>query len=174
MWLYLPALGVVKELVSESEKEQSFAGTNLTYEQIGGGFEFSGDYDANRLSDEMITVPIEGVEEVRPVYVLELTATPGAEVDYPTGKLWVDKEELLPLRTELRNGAGELEELMEILALGYFEEDLIPERIQTQNPLDGSATTISVLEQYRQELPDTLFMSENLPSFDPGAYGVAD
>jgi hypothetical protein len=63
---------------------------------------------------------------------------------------------------------------METLALGYFEEDLIPEQIQTQNPLDGSATTISVLEQYRQELPDTLFMSENLPSFDPGAYGVAD
>jgi outer membrane lipoprotein-sorting protein len=174
MWLYLPALGVVKELVSESEKEQSFAGTSLSYEQIGGGFEFSDDYDAKRLSDETITVPIEGVEEDRLVYVLEVVARPEADVDFPTGKMWVDKEELLPLRTEFLNDAGELEELMEILALGYFEEDLIPEQIQTQNLLDGSATTISVLERQREELPDTLFMSENIPSFDPAAYGGTD
>ena len=107
----------------------------------------------------------------RPVYVLELAARPEADVDYPTGKLWVDKEELLPLRTEFLNDAGELEKLMEILALGYFEEDLIPEQIQTQNLLDGSATTISVLERHREELPDTLFVSENLAAFDPAEYG---
>jgi outer membrane lipoprotein-sorting protein len=172
MWLYLPALGMVKELVSESDKEQSFAGTSLSYEQIGGGFDFSDDYGATRLTDETITVLIEGVEEDRPVYVLELTATPEADVDFPTGKMWVDQEELLPLRTEFANEAGELEQVMEIPALGYFEEELIPEQIRAQNPLDGSATTISVLERCREELPDAIFIAENLSSFDPEAYGL--
>jgi len=174
IWLYLPALGMVKELVSESEKEQSFAGTSLSYEQIGGGFDFSDDYQATRLADETITVPIEGTEEDRSVYVLELVASREVDVDFPTGKLWVDQEGLLPLRIEFSNEAGELEEVMETLALCYFEGDLIPEQIYTQNLLDGSTTTISVLERQREELPDMIFMAENLPSFDPATYGVTD
>ena len=172
MWLYLPALGMVKELVSESDKEQSFAGSSLSYEQIGGGFDFSADYDATRLADETIVVPVEGKDETRSVYVLEIMAKADADVDFPSGKLWVDKEGLLPLRTELVNEAGVLEEVMETLSLGYFDDDLIPEQLQTKNLLDGSATTISVLERYREELPDAIFIAENLSSFDPEAYGL--
>ncbi|MFQ6117524.1 MAG: outer membrane lipoprotein-sorting protein, partial [Candidatus Bipolaricaulia bacterium] len=36
LFLYLPALGSVKELVSEEQREASFAGSTFSYEDVGG------------------------------------------------------------------------------------------------------------------------------------------
>ena len=167
LWLFLPALGLVKELVSEGEKEQSFGGTNLSLGQIGGGFEYSDDYAAVRLADETVIATFDGVDEERAVYVLELTARPNADTDYPMGILWVDVIELLPLRTEFYNDLGNLEVTLDVHELKTFDGDLTPTVIESRNVLDDSETTIRVLDQRRTELPEELFDPANLSSFDP-------
>lgn len=169
LWLFLPALGLVKELVSEGEKEQSFGGTNLTMEQIGGGFEYSDDYDAERLPDETVFATLDGVEEERTVYVLQMAAKADTNADYPTGILWVDVVELLPLRTEFYNELGNLEVTLDVFELETFEGDFTPTVIESRNVLDESKTTITVFEQRRIELPEALFDPTNLPSFDPAS-----
>jgi hypothetical protein len=170
MWLYLPALGLVKELISESEQAQSFAGTALTYEQIGGAVDYSADYTATRLADSTVSVTVDGASSERPVYVLEISAKPGATVDYPKGKLWVDVEELTPVRSEFYDKTGRLEIVLEILRLETFEDNLVPTLLKACNQKDKTCTTIEVLEKERATLPAEIFTPAALPTFTPEAY----
>ncbi|MDD2912807.1 MAG: outer membrane lipoprotein-sorting protein [Candidatus Bipolaricaulis anaerobius] len=169
MWLYLPALGLVKELISETEQAQSFAGTTLTYEQIGGAVDYSADYTATRLADSSVSVSVDGASSERPVYVLEISAKPGATVDYPKGKLWVDVEELTPVRSEFYDKLGRLEIVLEILRLETFEDDLVPTLIKACNQKDATCTTIEVLAKQRAALPAEIFTPAALPTFTPAA-----
>lgn len=168
LWLYLPALGVVKELVSEEERGGSFAGSTFSYRQVGER-KMAEDFNAELIGEE--TVQVEGV--AYPAYLLKLTAKPGAEVDYPTGRVWVGKDNWISLKAEEYNQAGKLERTMEVLALGEFEGTVTADAMVARDVLNNNATTISFLERRRpaEELPDSLFEPGNLASFDPEAWG---
>jgi len=168
MWLYLPALGMSKELVAE-QQEQSFAGSTFSYQDVGSR-DMEDEYDAELIGEATLVVG----EESRLVYVLALTARPGAEVDYPTTKMWIDKEGFLMLRTENYNAAGNLEWMMEVTKLGEFEGKVTADQMIANNVLDESSTTITFLERLRpeEELSDSVFDAENLASFDPSIYGL--
>lgn len=170
LWLYLPALGAVKELVS-GEKHKSFAGSTFSYREMGS-HRFSDDYTAELDGEDTLTIG----DESYPCYLLELTAKPDAEVDYPTGKMWVSKENWLMLKAEDYNDAGNLERTMEVLKLGEFEENVVADQMVSKNVLDNSSTTISFLKRERPEnpIPDDVFDADNLASFDPTAWGFEE
>lgn len=166
MWQYLPALGMVMEIVVEA-KEQRFAGSTLSYEEIGGRGMVYG-YDAELIGQETIAVG----DQLRPVYVLALTAEPDTDVDHPTMKIWVDKEGFIVLRSESYDGTGTLVRMMEVLKLGEFEGNIIADRMISADLLDGSSTTITFLDRRRpaEEIPDSVFAPENLADFDLEAH----
>ena len=168
MWLYLPALGMVKELVAE-QQEQSFAGSTFSYQDVGSR-DMEDKYDAELIGEETLVVG----DESRLVYVLALTAKPDTDTDYPTAKMWVDKEGFFMLRTENYNAEGNLERMMEVTKLGEFEGKVTADQMIASNVLDGSSTTITFFERVRpeEELSDSVFDSENLASFDPTIYGL--
>jgi len=167
MWLYLPALGMAKELVAEQQK-QSFAGSTFSYKDVGSR-EMGDKYNAQLSSED--TVTIDG--EDHSVYVLALTAKPDSDADYPTGKMWVDKEGFIMLKSEDYNESGNLERSMEVAKLGEFEGEVTADQMVSTNVLDGSSTTITFLERKRPEgeFSEDLFDPENLASFDPAEYG---
>jgi len=171
LWLYLPALGQVKELVSEEERGGSFAGSTFSYREVGSR-KVSDDYTAELVGEEAITIGDQSYD----CYVLELSAKPDAEVDYPTARSWVGKESWLTLRAEDYNEAGNLERTMEVLELGEFEGNLVANKIVATNVLDNSSTTISFLERRRpeEEIPDSVFEPDNLPGFDPAEWGFEE
>lgn len=168
LWLYLPALGAVKELVSEEERSGSFAGSTFSYRQVGER-EMADDYTAELIGEEPVTVD----GRAHDCYLLKLTAKPGAKVDYPTGKMWVDKASWIALKAEEYNEAGNLERTMEVLKLGEFEGNTVADEMIAKNVLENNSTKISFLERRRpaQPLPDSLFEPQNLPAFDPTAWG---
>ncbi len=104
LFLFLPALGQVKELVSERDRNTGFAGSNIQQDSVGRS-NYSDDYTAELAGEDTILG--------RPTYVLNLTAKPGADVDYPTGKMWVDQEEFIVLRQEGVRDDGKLEQVFE-------------------------------------------------------------
>ena len=168
MWLYLPALGMAKELVAE-QQEQSFAGSTFSYQDVGSR-DMEDKYDAELIGEETLVVG----DESRLVYILALTAKPDAEIDYPTAKMWVDKEGFFMLRTENYNAEGNLEWMMKVTKLGEFEGKVTADQMIASNVLDESSTTITFLERVRpeEELSDSAFDPENLASFDPAIYGL--
>jgi hypothetical protein len=165
LWLYLPALGAVKQLVNTQERKGSFAGSNLSFEDLGSGFKYSEDYAADeKVTEEKIKI----ADKEYNTYVLTLRVKKEKEKteDYPVRKLWVEKTEFIVLKGEGYNKTNKLETVFEALALGKFENDTVPDKVLIQNVLDGSQTTISFLARKRpaQPLPDNLFDPNNLKS----------
>lgn len=163
LWLYLPALGAVKQLVNTQERKGSFAGSNLSFEDLGSGFKYSESYIADeKVTEEKIKV---GDKEYS-TYVLTLRVKKEKEKteDYPLRKMWVEKTEFVVLKGEGYNKTNKLETVFEALALGKFEDDTVPDKVLIKNVLDGSQTTISFLTRKRpaQPLPENLFDPNNL------------
>lgn len=169
MWLYLPALGVTKELVSEDEQSGSFAGSSMSYGDLGGTGDFREDYDAVILRDE--TRDVNG--EMFDVWILELTAKPDVDADYARVLLTVSKVDFLTLGMESYNDSGALETTMEFQALGEFEGDRIPAVIFSTDVTESTHSTITISGMRRPDAPLSLslFDPNALGALDPTAYG---
>ncbi len=169
MWLYLPALGIAKEIVAEQRK-QSFAGSTFSYKDVASR-SFADKYSAKLVGEESVKIGDKSYD----CYVLELTAKPNSDADYPTAKAWVDKNSFLMLKSEDYNSEGKLERTMEVLAIGEFEGNAVADKMIAKNVLDKSSTTITFLERKRpaKPIPDSIFDPNNLSSFDPTEFGFS-
>jgi len=169
MWLYLPALGVTKELVSDEDQSGSFAGSSMSYGDFGGTSDLRDDYDATILREETLEVAGETFD----VWVLELLATSEADADHDRVLLWVSKGDYLSLRMESYNSSGVLEDTMEFRELGEFEGDLVPKIIYTVNMEDETSSTVTISGMRRPDTPLTLdlFDPARLGELDPATYG---
>ena len=175
LWLYLSALGQVKELVSEEDRNASFAGSNLERDEIGGGgSDFTDDYVGTLEETEAVSVEWRGETTERQAYVVTMTQREGADVDYPTGRAWIDTEEFVTFRAEFNNANEALERTLTLDEFVAFDGDIVPNRIVVENVLDGSKTTVSTegRERPSNEFPDEIFDPENLSGFNPEAYGI--
>ncbi len=168
VWLYLPLLGIPKELVSDEERGGSFAGSSLSYEDIGGR-DTRDDYDAVVLGEEELIVG----DLTRTVYVIESTAKPDVDVDTPRTVLWIDTEFYIMLKMEAYNDLGNLESTMEVLSLVEFEGRLTADGMLATDVSNESSTTITFLDRHRPdaEIPDEVFSVDNITSFDPTEWG---
>ena len=169
LWLYLPLLDIPKELVSEEARSGSFAGSSISYKDIGGGDQRE-DSDAVLIGEETITVG----DESRIAFVIESTAKPDADKDIVRTVLWVDKESFVMLKMEAYNDLGSLEQTLNVIELGEFEGHLVVDGMHARDVLEESETTITFLERRRpaDEIPDEVFDPETLASFDPAAWGL--
>jgi len=168
LWLYLPALGQVKELVSEEERSGSFAGSTFSYRQVGE-HKLSDDYTGRLVGEEKVTVGDQSYD----CYVVQIAAKPGADVDYPTGKLWIDKKNWITLKGESYNDAGHLELTMEVTKLGEFEGNVIADVMIARNVIEGNSTKMSFIDRHRPDkpIPDDVFNADNVQNFDPTVWG---
>ena len=169
LWLYLPLLGIPKELVSEEARGGSFAGSSISYEDIGSDNQRE-DYDAVLIGEETITVG----DENRIAFVIESTAKPDVDENIVRTVLWVDKEDFVMLKMEAYNDLGNLEQTLDVIELGEFEGHLVVDGMLARDVLEESETTITFLERRRPagEIPDEVFDPETLASFDPAAWGL--
>ncbi|MEA1870871.1 MAG: outer membrane lipoprotein-sorting protein [Candidatus Bipolaricaulota bacterium] len=171
LWLYLPLLGIPKEMVSEEERGGSFAGSALSYSDLGDR-EGRADYDAVLIGEEDVVIE----DRTRTAYKIESTAKPDANVDDPRSIVWIDTEFLIMLKVKSYNDLGNLSTTMEVLALGEFEGKLTATEMLATNLSDGSSTTITILEQRRPEteISEDVFLPDNMQTFDPVLWGFAE
>ncbi|MBU1050540.1 outer membrane lipoprotein-sorting protein [Candidatus Bipolaricaulota bacterium] len=172
LWLFLPLLGLPKELVSEEERGGSFAGSSLSYSDLGDRNGGDRDYDSVLLGEESIVVG----DLTRTAYKIESTAKPGADVDNPRSIIWIDTEFFIMLKAEAYNDLGNLATTTESLELGEFEGKLTMKVMLATNHSEGSTTTISFLEQRRPDvdIPAETFLPENLHAFDAAFWGFIE
>jgi hypothetical protein len=175
IWTYSPGIeslspgAGLKELDAEA-RGQSFAGSTLSRDEISGNFQFSEDYDAVLVGEEVLAIDENDVS----CYILELAAKGNTEVDYAGGKMWVAKDTFLILRGEYLNDESEVVRTLEVRALGEFEGDVVVDALENTSVIDKEATVIRFLERKRpsEPFPDAVFSPEALADFDPEVYGV--
>ncbi len=170
MWILLAAFGQRKKL-SGSQQQSSFADSNLTRQEIGNR-NMSKRYNAELLDETELTIDGESV----PAYVLETELKEDATANYPSGKVWVGKDNWLILKSKDRNEDGKLERIMEVEKLGTFEKKTVTEKLTAENVLKGSSTTVTFVKRERLEekIPSSVFDPENLPEFDPKKWRIKE
>ena len=173
LWLKLAGVNQVKELVSESDRNSSFAGSNLENDQVGGN-DLSADYTATRENEATVDVTWRGERQARNAYVLSLELRPESNEEFPTGTVWVDTETFNVLKAELNNDAGVLEQTVNNDQFVDFNVEIVPNSSEISNVLDGSQTLITSEERRRPDnpLPNEVFTADELPDFDPSAYSI--
>ena len=172
LYLYLPALGMPKELVSSGERKGSFAGSNIQFDQMGRS-ELSANFNSELLGEAMLDVTVNGAVESRRVYVLHLTANPQTNPNetFPERTMWVDTEQFLVLASESTNTVGKLQSVLRVNALATFKDRLEYTQMTVSNVLDLSSTTVTVGDREDVgDLPDSMFDPNALAQFDPRAW----
>jgi hypothetical protein len=170
MWLYLSALGQAKEL-SASKKESSFAGSTLSFEEIGS-WTMSEEYNAEIAGETTVQVEDRSV----PAYELDLTAKEGSDPQQPKRTILVGKDNWVLLSSKSYTADGELVKEMEVTQLTTFEGNTVTEELITTAVDTGASTTVTYVKRERPEedIPDSVFDPDNLKNFDPAKWGLTD
>jgi len=159
MWLYLPALGLVKELVTEESQGQEFiSGSGISRSEIAEGFQYHEDYSPVLTGEE----EIDGL----PAYVLLLTPREGRETDWQSIKLWVYKGEFAVIRAEFTDSEGRLAKLMEGDDFYADSVSFFSHTITFQDLIGGGSSLITLLDREIGDVPDDYFVPENLGKLD--------
>jgi outer membrane lipoprotein-sorting protein len=159
-FLYLSSLTITKELVTETDQGGSFAGSSLSFSDVGGRDDRQ-DYDAVILREEAVSVG--GLD--RTAYILESTAVAGADVDEVRVLMWVDAEILTVLKMEAYNDLGALSSRMTVTSLSEFDGRLTPD-VMVAEDLDEGSTT-----RPEGEIPAVVFDPASLAVFKPADWG---
>ncbi|MFA5594115.1 MAG: outer membrane lipoprotein-sorting protein [Trueperaceae bacterium] len=128
--IYLPALGRTRR-VAGGQEQDAFFGSDFSYEEISSmSGDFTDDFDAELL-------------EIRdgPVYVMEATASDGADSNYDRIVFEVPESTLIPSRVEFYRG-GELVKVLTISATTEVGGYVLPSQIRMETVAAGSHTTI--------------------------------
>jgi len=159
MWLYLPALGLVKELVTEESQGQEFiSGSGISRSEISEGFQYHEDYSPELTGEE----EIDGL----PAYVLFLTPREGRDTDWQSIKLWVYKEEFAVIRAEFTDSEGQFAKLLEGDDFYADSVSFFSHTITFQDLIGGGSSLITLLDREIADIPADYFVSENLPTLD--------
>lgn len=147
IWLFMPALGRERRIAG-TETRSKFMGTDFTYEEISGGSAYKDDYKAEKLKDEDL--------DGRNCYVLRLTPT--KERDYAFVKMWVWRDEFIPLKIEFYNKDGKVRKVLSNSDLkknskGKWE----PSTIEMSDVAAGTKTIIKILEMSGEPVSDEYF-----------------
>jgi hypothetical protein len=169
IWYYAPYVyDKPKEIVSEEERKGGFAGSAMSMETMAEE-DVRADYDIVLLGEETLTID----EQERIAYVIESTAKPNVEAEYPRTVMWVDAEVFTVLKMEGYNELGELTFTMDAVHLGTFEDTAVVDGFHVDNRRLKTTTTITISDRRRPEggFPDDLFTSEGIMGFDPAEWG---
>src|SRR6056297_3429686 len=145
MWLYLPALGNVNKIASHS-KNGDFMGTDFTYNDIDmvGASNYEDDYDS-----ELV-----GEEEIRGDMCYKLSTIPIKEsINYSEMKMWVRKDDYMPLKLEFYDEDSKLQKIMKNKNYRDIDSHLTPEEIVMENVQKGTKTILELSDvKYNIEL----------------------
>jgi hypothetical protein len=136
-FLFLPALGRVRRIAG-SERQESFVGSDFTYEDIGGrAFE---DYTYALLDANAAFTDADG--RSHPAYQLESRAKQ-ADALYPRVVSVVRKDNLVVVRAEIFNRRNEREKEYRVLRLEQVKSIWTAKSVVMTNELDRTRTEMT-------------------------------
>lgn len=155
MWLYLPELALVKELVGETERKGEFiGGSGITYEDISKGFSYREGYQAELLGEEVLVA--------YPTWKLGLSPK-SAGAEWARIVLWVHREHYFVVRAEFYSEEGKLSRILSVPELVADELGVRPALLRVEDLGKGSWAEVRIAERSAQAIPDDHFAPANLP-----------
>jgi len=154
MWLWLPALEIRKEIVSDSEREGEFiAGSGISYDDIATGFGYREGYTSTVRGEEVLLN--------HKTWRLELVPA-NAGLEWSRILLWVHQGAFIVLRAEFFDQNGILSRVLTVPELVEDALGLRPTRLVVESLPGGSRATVKIVARSSEEIPDAYFLPENL------------
>ena len=150
-FLYLPAIGRTRR-ISAQQKQDSFVGSDLTYEDISG----------RRLDDYTYSLLGRGEVEGKPTYILE-SLSKDDRSKYPRTVSWVDQETFMIHKAEIYDRAGEKAKEYEAGQIEQIDGIWTAQRQRMRNLKQGTRTLLLVTRaQYNRGIPPRFFDRQTL------------
>ncbi|MBP5520501.1 MAG: outer membrane lipoprotein-sorting protein [Treponema sp.] len=151
-FIYLPSLKAVRR-VNSSEGSKSFMGSDATYDDLSTR-EVSED-EHQYLRDEKKTVE-SGV--TYDCYVVKEIPIEKKGTQYNYRLVWVDKETMYPIHTEMYDKNDKLVKVLEVLKIQKIDGYDMPMENKLKNVQTGHSTTLKILKvEVDKPLPDRVF-----------------
>ena len=154
LWIYTPATDRTIKIAGHMLR-RSLMGSDISYEDYMEDPKLSNLYDVELVGEESFSN--------RDCYVLELTAKEEG-LSYNSRKLWVDKENYLPLREDRFAKGGKLLKTFLINEVFKVQDRWYPKRATVKDVLatgEGTEFIIDAIE-FNVEIPDYIFSKASL------------
>lgn len=157
IWLYLPALEILKELVSESDRKGEFiTGSGITYDDVASGFSYREGYAATLAGEEVVIGTSAWRLDLQPVT---------AGMEWSRIRLWVQQEAFIVLRAEFVDRNGKLTRVLQVPELMEDSIGVRPARLVVEDLLQGGRATVEIEARSAEEIPDAYFEPQSLGQF---------
>lgn len=151
-WLYLPAIGQVRQLSAQSNR-QSFFGSDFVYEDLTNR---DPDQDTHKL---IATQKVNDWE----CWVVESTPKNTRGLDFATYRSWVWKTANLIVRQEFYDSAGKVVRSGQVQSVQKVQDIWGWHQGTMTNPKTGSATKLELSDvHYNVDIPDERFSDSQL------------
>jgi hypothetical protein len=151
-WLYLPAIGQVRQLSAQSDR-QSFFGSDFVYEDLTNR---DPDLDTHKL------VATQKVDEWE-CWVIDSTPKNPRGLDFVSYRTWVWKDADLIVRQEYLDSAGKPVRRGQVASVKKIQDIWTWHQGTMTNLKTGSASKIEISDvRYNVELPDERFTESQL------------
>jgi hypothetical protein len=146
-WLYLPSIDLVQRITG-SQKRNSFAGSNFTYEDM------TGRYPGNDTFEYLGTDTVDGDT----VHVLKGTPKNPEMVEFSYYRAYVNAETFLPEKSVFYNPQGEPHRTLSLEKVEEIDGILTPVKQKAVNHSTGSTSIVTMEEvEYNLGLPERVF-----------------
>lgn len=126
-WLYLPSLDLVKR-ISAGDKRTSFVGSHYFYEDVSG----------RNISEDTHVL----VDTTAEHYIVDNTPKDPGSVEFSQYRVWIDKNNLLPVKIEYTDTAGRLYRRVEVLSIDDVQGHPTVTKSRVSDLVSGGSTTM--------------------------------
>jgi len=148
MYIYMPVLGKVRRIASHV-KNQSFMGTDFSYEDIGGEKVSEGNN-------------IKSFKEEEGSYLIEFSSTK-KDASYSFVKMIINKETFIPSKTEFYDKAGKLCKVMLNQNVEKVDGKWVAKEIKMTNVKEDHNTVLKMTNMsFDDSISDDVFTQRNL------------
>jgi len=159
LWLYMPELALVRELLGTAAREGEFiAGSGISYREVAEGLAYRGDYSAELVGEE----ELDGVACWR----LALTPKKPAEAEWTKIHLWVHAQAYFVMRADFVGGAGVVDRRIIASEIDEDELGLFPRLMSVEDLAEGRSAKVRIAARSGAEVPEAYFVPENLPALE--------
>ncbi|MFC1555028.1 outer membrane lipoprotein-sorting protein [candidate division KSB1 bacterium] len=154
LWMFLPNIEETVK-ISGHLLRQSMMGSDFSYEDSMNRLSLREKYDSVLLEDQTFNEKL--------CYVIELTANQ-KDVTYYRRKVWVDKEQFVPLKSELYANTGKLMKEMTVQKIEIIGGKNYPTHMIMRDMLRKNSYTELIMTdvQFDVDIPDNIFTLRNL------------
>ena len=147
-WLYLPSLDLVKRIVA-GDKRTSFVGSHFFYEDISG----------RGIEEDEHTL----VETTATQYVVRNVPKDPRSVEFAEFTVWIDKDTMLPVRSEFVDASGKVYRRVEALEVETIDGHPTATKMKVSDLARGAYTINEIrFIKYDVGFPESVFTERSL------------